>query len=361
MYFWKFLFVVVPKNIVPENVCSILIHEDSYGLEFSFLFHMQILCKPWLLECPVDTDSLSPYWQNCLQLQTLDAQLTNPMKQISFFRKANRFSASQEIPRNLRHLKVHYRIHRSPPSVPILSHINPVHAHPTSWSFTLILSSHKNKDKILELCPIQSDPQQLYSLSPVLTKNFTFPKSTRLSPQVPTFGPFHYHRIYFLYVNYVFVLYLMMLHDLPKLLSYCCSSEVLMADRIVHKSLLLHDAIPQKVNRVSPRFVVDSSWNVTAHGDTRKGKWRGNWQMGLVASTLYTTLEHGVSSITTTDAHTSAAGSRQLMPPANLRGLVFAERRNLVSTRVPSHFKRSQPCHQEQKTPANRQSTWHYS
>ena len=61
--------------------------------------------------------------------------------------------------------------------------------------------------------------------------------------------------------------------------------------------------------------------------------------MEWVASTLHTTSEHGVSSITTTDAHTSAASSRQLTPTADLNGLVsFAERRNLVSMRVLSHF-----------------------
>jgi len=39
-------------------------------------------------------------------------------------------------------------------------------------------------------------------------------------------------------------------------------------------------------------------------------KWRGNWRMEWVASTLHITSEHGVSSITTADAHTSAASSR---------------------------------------------------
>jgi len=47
-----------------------------------------------------------------------------------------------------------------------------------------------------------------------------------------------------------------------------------------------------------------------AHGDAREGKWRGKWRMEWVASTLHTTSEHGVSSITTTDAHTLAASSR---------------------------------------------------
>jgi hypothetical protein len=51
---------------------------------------------------------------------------------------------------------------------------------------------------------------------------------------------------------------------------------------------------------------VDSSWNVMAHGDAREGKWRGNWRMEWVASSLHTTSEHGVSSITTAGGHTSA-------------------------------------------------------
>ena len=47
-----------------------------------------------------------------------------------------------------------------------------------------------------------------------------------------------------------------------------------------------------------------------AHGDAREGKWRGNWRMEWVVSSLHTNSEHGVSSITTADAHTSAANSR---------------------------------------------------
>jgi hypothetical protein len=50
--------------------------------------------------------------------------------------------------------------------------------------------------------------------------------------------------------------------------------------------------------------VIESSWNVMAHGDAREEKWRGKWRMEWLA-----TLELGVSSITAADAHTSAGCS----------------------------------------------------
>ena len=88
------------------------------------------------------------------------------------------------------------------------------------------------------------------------------------------------------------------------------------------------------------RRFVDSSWNVMAHDDAREGKWRGNWRMECVASTLHTTSEHGVCSITTAHAHTSAASSRLNWRPRRFKWtrVRFAERRNLVTVRVPSHF-----------------------
>ena len=114
--------------------------------------------------------------------------------------------------------------------------------------------------------------------------------------------------------------------------------------------------------------LVESSWNVMAHGDAREGMWMGNWWMQWVASTLHTTSEHGVSSITTADAHTSAASSRlNWRPPADLNGLVrFAERPNVVSARVPSHFNwsltqiTSSPCRRQSFTVTMLQQVRHY-
>ena len=95
----------------------------------------------------------------------------------------------------------------------------------------------------------------------------------------------------------------------------------------------------QRATRVGDMYMVDSSWNVMAHGDTREGKWRGNWRMEWVASTLHTTSEHGVSIITTADAHTSAASSRLNWSHRWFKWTrPFCRKRNLVSACVPSHF-----------------------
>jgi len=78
-----------------------------------------------------------------------------------------------------------------------------------------------------------------------------------------------------------------------------------------------------------------------AHGDARYGKWRGNWRMEWVVSTLHTTSEHVVSSITTAGVHTSATCSRLNWRPRPFKWIVrFAESRNMVSVGVELHFKR---------------------
>jgi len=63
---------------------------------------------------------------------------------------------------------------------------------------------------------------------------------------------------------------------------------------------------------------VEMWWHTVTHGSGSEGETR----MECVASTLHTTSEHGVYSITTADAHNSVASSRLNWRPADLNGLV---------------------------------------
>ena len=64
--------------------------------------------------------------------------------------EANRFSASQEIPYILWTPKVHYRIHKYPPTVPILSQLDPIHTSKSQFlkiQFNIILPSTPGSPK----------------------------------------------------------------------------------------------------------------------------------------------------------------------------------------------------------------------
>ena len=95
-------------------------------------------------------------------------ELTNSMEQGPSW-EANRFSVNEEIPRVLRNPNVHYRIHKLPHPLPILSHRNAVHASPSHFlkmHFNIILPSTPMSSKWS--LSIKSTPKTLYAplLSP---------------------------------------------------------------------------------------------------------------------------------------------------------------------------------------------------
>jgi len=68
--------------------------------------------------------------------------------------EAERFPASQEVPRILWNPKIHYLIHKCPPPVPILSQIDPPHALTSHFlKTTLILTSRLRLGLPSGLCP----------------------------------------------------------------------------------------------------------------------------------------------------------------------------------------------------------------
>jgi hypothetical protein len=89
-------------------------------------------------------------------------------------------------------------------------------------------------------------------------------------------------------------------------------------------------------------IVLQSRWNLRAHCDAREGKWRGNWRMEWVASTLALLRNLVYPALLPLMRTPRLPVVNWTDAPANLNGLVrFAEIPNLVSTRVPSYFKRS--------------------
>ena len=83
--------------------------------------------------------------------------------------KANRFAASQEIPRISQNPKVHYRIHKRPPPASILGQPNPVH----------IPTSH-----LLEIHPNITHPST--PRSPQWSLSLRFPQQDPIHPQLLT-------------------------------------------------------------------------------------------------------------------------------------------------------------------------------
>ena len=94
--------------------------------------------------------------------------------------EANWFAASQETPRILWNPKVHYRIHKCPPPVPIPSQLDPVHIpHPTSWRSIPILYTHVRLGLPSGLFPSGFPTKTLYP--PLLTHTRHMPSPSHSS------------------------------------------------------------------------------------------------------------------------------------------------------------------------------------
>ena len=93
--------------------------------------------------------------------------------------EANRFAASQEIPRISRNPKVHYRTHKRPPPLSILDQPNPVHI-PTS--------------QLLEIHPNIIHPST--PRSPQWSPSLRFPQQGPIHPLSSPILPIHSYSNY---------------------------------------------------------------------------------------------------------------------------------------------------------------------
>ena len=92
----------------------------------------------------------------------------------------------------------------------------------------------------------------------------------------------------------------------------------------------------------SSKKLVDCVRNVVAHGDAREGKWRGNWRLEWVASTLTRPRNVVYPALLTLMLTTRLPAVDWPDSPADLNGLVhLGERWNVVSARVPSSSARA--------------------
>jgi len=144
------------KDVAAASLIQISTSNLCKHFYFPHTCHMPIPSHhPWYYlirgsdrDAPYRARLSTPFW-SVLTLQMslsysylLSYLLTHSIQQRLSW-EANRFSASQEIPRILWRPNIHYRIHKYSPFFPILSQLDPFYtAHPTSWRPILTSSSH---------------------------------------------------------------------------------------------------------------------------------------------------------------------------------------------------------------------------
>ena len=110
--------------------------------------------------------------------------------------------------------------------------------------------------------------------------------------------------------------------------------------QFVHFSLNYNENV--MVQGVSWKTFVELIWNLVAHGDAREGKWRGNWWMEWVTSTLTPSANMVYPALLKLMRTPRLPAVDWTDAPTDLNGLVrFGERRNLVSALVPSRSARA--------------------
>ena len=97
-------------------------------------------------------------------------------------------------------------------------------------------------------------------------------------------------------------------------------------------------------NILSETLLLELVRNLVAHGDAREWKWRENWRMEWVASTLTPPPNVVYPALLKLMRTPRLPAVDWIDAPTDLNGLVcFGERRNLVSARVPSRSARAIP------------------
>ena len=94
------------------------------------------------------------------------SELTYSLHGVESFLRSYQFSAIQEIPHIFWNKKFHYRIYKMSPTVPFLSHINPIQScyHTTCWRSILVLSSHLRPGILHGHLPSGLPPKTIHAL-----------------------------------------------------------------------------------------------------------------------------------------------------------------------------------------------------